>query len=239
MRSHCSLKVEPLARRPLSRIRTFYATNLPIGDFLGEVFYAVWMVVVSLGILGGTGFEGGVIIFVILIAFMVNITWGIIDGFTVMYSGIIERARNDKIIHALQSKRDAESFREGNEALSEGITSVLGPDERRKVLDIIASSTPIEGDPYTRPYRPLREDLRYALGILSIDASLVIPLVVPFLIFSDPSQALYFSRLVATVIFVIVGINYAKHLNRRRWLAALFLGTLCFTLFNLAYLAGW
>ncbi len=220
-------------------MRTFYATNLPIGDFLGEVFYAVWMVVVSLGILGGTGFEGGAIIYVVLIAFMVNITWGIIDGFTVMYTGIIERARNDKIIHALQNEDNADSRREGNVALSEGITSVLGPADRQKVLNMIAASKCIDWDPATKPYRPRREDLRYALGILSIDASLVIPLVAPFAIVSDPYQALYLSRLIATVIFVILGAYYAKHLNRRRWLAALFLGTLCFSLFNLAYLAGW
>jgi hypothetical protein len=67
--------VKNLARRPLSRIRTFYATNLPVGDFLGEVFYAVWMVVVSLGILGGTGFEGGAIAYVVLIAFIGEELW--------------------------------------------------------------------------------------------------------------------------------------------------------------------
>lgn len=233
------LVVNNLARRPLSRIRTFYATNLPVGDFLGEVFYAIWMVVVSLGILGGTGFEGGAIAYVVLIAFLVNITWGLIDGFTVMYSGIIERARNEKIIHALQNKGDADSLREGNEALSEGITSVLGPDDRRKVLDMISAVDSIEGDPTTKPYHPRRDDLRYAVGILSIDFTMVIPLVTPFLFMSDPSQALYVSRLVATVMFAILGAYYAKHLNRRKWLAALFLGTLCFALFNLAFLAGW
>ena len=228
-----------MARRPLSRLSTYYATNLPVGDFLGEVFYAIWMVVVSLGILGGTGFEGGAIAYVVLIAFMVNITWGLIDGLTVMYSGIMERARSERIIHALQSKGDAGSRREGSVALSEGITSVLGPADQQRVLDMIASAAPIDGDPATKPYRPRREDLRYALGILSIDVLLVIPLVAPFAIMSDPSQALYLSRLVATVMFAILGAYYAKHLNRRRWLAALFLGTLCFSLFNLAYLAGW
>lgn len=228
-----------MARRPRFRLRTFYAENLPFGDFLGEAFYAVWMVVVSLGILGGTGYEGGAIAYVIFIALAVNITWGLIDGLTVMYTGIIERARNEKIIYGLQRKGDAQSIKEGNEALSEGITSVLSPVDREKVLDLIAAADPIDEDPTKKPYYHQKEDRRYALGILSIDTLMVIPLIAPFLLLPDPVQALYLSRLIATLIFAILGVYYAKQLNRRRWLAALFLGTLCFSIFNLAYLAGW
>lgn len=228
-----------MARRPLTRLRSFYSRNLPLGDFLGEAFYAVWMVVVSLGILGGTGFEGGAIAYVVFIAFGVNITWGLIDGLTVMYTGIIERARNERMIYALQHRGDAESRKEGDDALAEGITSVLSISDREKVLDMIASSDPIEADPAKKKYYPQSEDRRYALGILSIDALLVIPLIAPFLAVPDPSQALYTSRLIATAIFAILGAQYAKQLNRRRWLAALFLATLCFAIFNLAYLAGW
>lgn len=228
-----------MAQRLLPMIRTFYRTYLPIGDYLGEMFYAVWMVVVSLGILGGTGFEGGAIAYVILIAFMVNTGWGLIDGLTVMHTNIIERARSEKAIYDLQTKGDAESRKAGAEALSEGITSSLSPSELEKVLDMIALSEPSGEDPRYKRYRPHREDWDYALGILGIDVLLVVPLVAPFLIFPDPLQALYASRLIATVIFATIGAFYAKYLNRRRWLAALFLGTLCFSLFTLTFLGGW
>jgi len=229
----------PMVVRILRRLRSFYAANLPIGDFLGEAFYAVWMVVVSLGILGGTGFEGGAIAYVIFIAFMVNIVWGSIDGLSVMYTNIIERAHSEKMVYDLQNKGDAASRSEGDAELSEGITYILSPSDRARVLDMIASSERITIDPRSKAYRPLRTDRQYALGIFSIDVLLVVPLVAPFLFIPDPSQALYLSRLIATVMFAILGTYYAKHLNRRRWLAALFLGTLCFALFNLAFLAGW
>jgi hypothetical protein len=223
----------------LFRLRTFYAKNLPTGDFLGEAFYAIWMVVVSLGILRGTGFEGGAIAYVIIIAFLVNITWGLIDGLTVMYSNIIEKARYEKLIYDLQTKSDAGSREAGDAALTEGITFILSPADREKVLDMIASADHIDGDPSSKPYRPVRSDIYYALGILSIDVLLVVPLVAPFLIMSDPSEAQYLSRLIATAIFAALGAHYAKHLNRRRWLAALFLATICFGVFNLAFLLGW
>lgn len=225
--------------RPLSRMRSFYSTYLPLGDFLGEMFYAVWMVVVSLGILGGTGFDGGAIAYVIIIAFTVNIVWGSIDGLTVMHSNIIERVRDEKIIYGLQTGGDVEARKLGADALSEGITSTLNPSDREKVLDMIASSKTIEEDPAAMPHYPRREDWNYALGILSIDVLLVIPLVAPFVIFPEPHQALYLSRAIATAIFAVLGAFYAKHLNRRRWLAALFLGTLCSSLFIMVFLAGW
>jgi VIT1/CCC1 family predicted Fe2+/Mn2+ transporter len=156
-----------------------------------------------------------------------------------MHTNIIERARSEKAIYDLQTKGDAESRKAGAEALSEGITSSLSPSELEKVLDMIASSEPSGEDPRYKRYRPHREDWDYALGILGIDVLLVVPLVAPFLIFPDPLQALYASRLIATVIFATIGAFYAKYLNRRRWLAALFLGTLCFSLFTLTFLGGW
>ncbi|MDW5562856.1 MAG: hypothetical protein SA339_06475 [Methanomassiliicoccus sp.] len=228
-----------MASRAFVRIREFYKRNLPIGDYLGEMFYAVWMVVVSLGILGGTGFEGGAIAYVVFIAFAVNTAWGLIDGLTVMHTNIIERSKSDKAIFDLQTKGDAGSRDAGMDALSEGITSTLSTDERGKVLDLISGSAPLKDNPYTKRYRPCKEDWTYALGILSIDFLLVIPLVFPFLIFSQTSVALYVSRMISTLLFAIIGAAYAKNMNRRRWVAALFLGTLCTSLFSLAFLAGW
>ncbi len=227
-----------MAKRLVPRTRAFYQKYLPIGDRLGEMFYAVWMVVVSLGILGGTGFEGGAIAYVIFIAFGVNAAWGVIDGVTVMHTNIIETARGERTIYQLQTKNDAEARKAGAEMLDDGITSNLSPADREKVLDIIASTTPLE-DPTKKHYRPTREDWYYALGIFAIDFLMVFPLVAPLVLFPNPHQAVYISRLLATVIFAIIGAAYARNLNRRRWLAALFLGTLCFSLFTLVFLAGW
>jgi hypothetical protein len=221
-----------------SRVREFYTKYLPLGDRLGEMFYAVWMVVVSLGILGGTGFEGGAIAYVVLIAFMVNITWGLIDGITVMYSGVIERRRIDGVIHDLQTANDESSRKAGAIALGDGITSILDPTDRERVLDMIVASKRGE-DPQKTRYRPGREDWYYALGILVIDIVLVVPLIAPFFMFQEPATALQASRFIATVIFAGLGAAYARELNRNRWIAALFLGTLCLSLFSLVYMAGW
>jgi VIT1/CCC1 family predicted Fe2+/Mn2+ transporter len=227
-----------MAENVFDRTKRFYAKYLPVGDRLGEMFYAVWMVVVSLGILGGTGFEGGAIAYVVFIAFGVNIVWGVIDGLTVMHSNMIEKARSEKVVYDLRANDDLASREAGAEALEEGITADLSPADKEKVLDLIASAEP-GADPSNKRYRAQRDDWYYALGILAIDALLVIPLVVPLIFWPDPAQGLYFTRLVATAIFAVLGAAYARNLNRRRWVAALFLGTLCFSLFSLAFVAGW
>jgi hypothetical protein len=220
------------------RVRVFYSRYLPLGDRLGEIFYSVWMVVVSLGILGGTGFEGDAVTYVVLIAFAVNITWGLIDGITVMYSGIIERRRMDGLVHDLQARNEESSRRAAARALEEGVTGILSPSDKEKVLDMIVSSRRGR-DPMATRYYPGREDWYYALGILAIDLILVVPLIAPFFILTNPETALLASRFIATVLFAGLGAAYAKELNRNRWLAALFLGTLCLGLFSLMYMAGW
>jgi hypothetical protein len=220
------------------RVREFYNTYLPHGDRLGEIFYAVWMVVVSLGILGGTGFEGGAITYVVLIAFLVNITWGLIDGITVMYSGVIERRKTDGLIHDLQTNNDGSSRRAGASALEDGITSILDPADRERVLDMIVASRRGK-DPQKIRYYAEREDWYYALGILIIDLLVVVPLIAPFLMIQDPETALWASRLIASTIFAILGAAYARELNRNRWIAGLFLGTLGLSLSILAFMAGW
>lgn len=226
--------IEPI----FPRVREFYNTYLPHGDRLGEIFYAVWMVVISLGILGGTGFEGGAITYVVLIAFLVNITWGLIDGITVMYSGVIERRKTDGLIHDLQTNNDGSSRRAGASALEDGITSILDPADRERVLDMIVASRRGK-DPQKIRYYAEREDWYYALGILIIDLLVVVPLIAPFLMIQDPETALWASRLIASTIFAILGAAYARELNRNRWIAGLFLGTLGLSLSILAFMAGW
>jgi VIT1/CCC1 family predicted Fe2+/Mn2+ transporter len=174
----------------------------------------------------------------VLLAFSVNMTWGIIDGVSVMHTNVIARAQAEKKIYDLRTKNDAASRQAVVEILGGEVTSGMGEEERNKLIDLISRPPPGD-DPAKKKYYPGRDGWSYALGIFAIDTFLVIPLVVPLFIWSNPEQGLYVSRLVATVLFAILGAAYARNLNRRMWLAALFLGTLALSVASLAYLAGW
>jgi hypothetical protein len=227
-----------MVTRVVPRVRAFYAKYLPVGDRLGEMFYAVWMAVISLGVLGSTELDAGAIVYAILLAFGVNMTWGLIDGISVMHTNIIDRARTEQLIYDLRSRNDQPSREAALSSLDDSVTSGLDDAGREKVLDLVAAGA-AGADPKKKKYYPGREDWYYALGIFAIDTVLVIPIAAPLFIWSEPADAIYASRLVATVLFAILGAAYARNLHRRRWLAALFLGTLCFNIFSLAFLAGW
>ncbi|KQM11624.1 hypothetical protein AOA80_07155 [Methanomassiliicoccales archaeon RumEn M1] len=223
---------------PAGRIGDFYRKYLPIGDRIGEMFYATWMVVVSLGIINSVEGQEEVIPLAIAIAFGVNIIWGIIDGTSVMLTGVIDRARRDQILFDLRTVGDPQTRQEAKGALDDTIASALSDEEKERIIDLLAEGEP-QGNPYIDPYHPSREDWYYVLGILAIDTFFVIPIIVPLLMVPDIADAILLSRMIATLIFAALGTAYAKRLNRSRLLAALFLGTLGFSVFSISYVLGW
>lgn len=80
-----------------ARMHRFYEAHLSIGDRLGESIYAVWMVVVSVGLINSElDITPEYVAVVVAIAFGVNLAWGLIDGITVMLTNVIDRARRDE-----------------------------------------------------------------------------------------------------------------------------------------------
>ncbi len=222
----------------LDRINAFIRRYVPKGDLIGEAFYAVWMVVISIGLINSGGGNGDLLWFAIAVAFIVNLGWGLIDGITVMHSHVIDEARNDQIVYDLRTSKNERSRRAARDALDETLLSRLDERDKEAAIDALSSGPPGE-NPYERRYYPVRENWLYALGILSIDVLMVFPIIAPLIIFGGTEFAVYLTRLVSTVIFALLGAAYAKNLNRNKWLAALFLGTLGLIVFTFAYEMGW
>lgn len=223
----------------IAKIRLFYDSYFAIGDRLGERFYAIWMVVVSIGLLNSGGLvTPDKIHYVVAIAFTVNLGWGIIDGITVMLTNIIARAENDRILFDVRSSADGRAKDAALEALSDGLVAALPEDERRAIVARLADAAP-GPDPRAHAYKPTGQDWLYALGIVGIDVAAVIPVVAPIVLIADPATAVYVSRLVATAVFATIGVAYAGNLNYRRIPAAILLGGLGFALFTLSYAKGW
>ena len=93
-------------------ITGFQRRYMSFGDMLGEWFYGFLMVAVVCGIIGGyseillasnLGY-GRIYLTVVLVVltFGVNITWGIIDGTTVIYGGLTDKADLERTISKLK-----------------------------------------------------------------------------------------------------------------------------------------
>ncbi|MCW5696808.1 MAG: hypothetical protein KIS96_08755 [Bauldia sp.] len=222
----------------LARIRRFYSDHISIGDRLGEAVYAVWMAVVSIGLINSeTEITADLVGEVIAIAFAVNIVWGVIDGVTVMLTNIIDRRRREQIVHDLRAGVK-NARKRAMEALDETIAGVLSGAAKANIVAAIAAG-PAGPDPGRSPARPTRADWLYALGIVLIDTALVVPLVLPLMLIDDIDTAIYVSRMIAVTIFAALGAAYARNLNRRPAIAALLLGGFGYAFFTAVYEAGW
>ncbi len=124
------------------------------------------------------------------------------------------------------------------EQLEDSVAAGLAEDDKARVVAMIAAGVAGD-DPARRRYRPGREDWLYAASIVAIDTLIVIPVVLPLVLFADKELAVYLSRLVSTAIFAGLGAAYARNLNRNPVLAALVLGALGYAVFTAAYAAGW
>lgn len=221
----------------LTFVRQFYARNVPVGDRLGETFYAVWMAVVSIGLINATtNITPDVVWHVVGVAFSVNIVWGLFDSITAMYTNIIDRARCERLLFALRSGDPAAGARVAAEfdgTVAEGLADA----DKQRIVAALAAQ-PAGPDPAQRRYGPDGDDLRYAFGIFLIDVALVVPVVLPLLVVRDVETAIYISRMVATAIFASLGWAYARRLNRNPRIAAAVLGLLGFLLFTGAYASG-
>src|SRR5512137_2396970 len=134
-------------------IRGFQRRYMSFGDMLGEWFYGFFMVAVVCGIIGGYSeilLEGSLgygriylTVVLLVLTFGVNICWGFIDGITVIYGGLTDKADLEKTISKLKKDRNNRELR--NKVLdSIGDSSVdyLPDEEKEKIVDRIIDEAP-------------------------------------------------------------------------------------------------
>lgn len=207
---------------------------IPVGERMSELFYANWMVVVSIGLLGAMEASIGSIVVVTIAAFSVNIIWGIIDGVTVMYGMVIGRREQNRIIRRLQ-EGDATARADARRSLGDTIAASLDESDMDKVIDLISKSRQVE----ECRGRPLKSDIGYALGIVFLDFIMVFPLIVPLYLIQDYHTAVYASHMISVAIFAVLGAAYARRLDRSIWKTAILFAIMGTILATVVYEAGW
>lgn len=232
-----------MASDPITR---FQSTYLSYGDRLNEWFYGFLMVAVVVGIVGGfstlllnnhIGFGRGYLTLVLLvITFGVNISWGIIDGITVIYGGLTDRADLEKILGRLKMDRNDRALRDRVlTSLGDSPAVYLPDEEKEKMVDRIIDEAP----EVPAKYHLDRDDRNTLIAIASCDILAVIPVILPYLIFGFGTFPLMLSRLIASVAIGYIVFLYAEHTGRRKWLAAGIFMVLTVLLMQITYYYGW
>jgi hypothetical protein len=227
-------------------ITGFQRRYMSFGDMLGEWFYGFLMVAVVCGIIGGyseillesnLGYGRIYLTEVLLVlTFGVNIAWGIIDGSTVIYGGLTDKADLEKVIAALRKDRNNRELRDKVlDSLGDSSVDYLPDEEKEKIIDRIideAPEAPVK-------YQMSRNDRNTLIAIASCDILAVIPVILPYLLLGFGKTPLVLSRLIASVAIGYICYLYAEHTGRNKWLTAGIFVIFTLVLMQITYYFGW
>jgi hypothetical protein len=212
------------------------------GSWLSEWFYGFIMVAMVSGMITGYTFIGlqlfrwEITLWLIVVTFGVNIGWGLIDGFTVVYGGLVDKADDEKLIGNLKKDKSNEKLRGTLLGSIDGsVAGYVSEEDQANLADKIID----QGPEAKKTYHFTKEDRNIVLATVSCDALAVIPVILPYLILGFTTLAFTLSVLIASFAMAYIIFVYAKRTGRRKWMGAsiFFIFALVMTL--LAYYFGW
>jgi hypothetical protein len=227
-------------------ITGFQRRYMSFGDMLGEWFYGFIMVAVVCGLLGGVseillnnnmGFGRTYLtVMLVFITFGVNIAWGIIDGTTVIYGGLTDKADLERTISKLKKDRNNRELRDRVlDSLGDSSVDYLPDEEKEKIVDRIIDEAP---DAPVK-YQMSRDDRNTLVAIASCDILAVIPVILPYLLLGFGKTPLLLSRLIAAVAIGYICYLYAEHMGRNKWLTAGIFVIFTIVVMQITYYFGW
>jgi len=219
---------------------------MSFGDMLGEWFYGFIMVAVVCGLLGGVseillnnnmGFGRTYLtVMLVFITFGVNIAWGIIDGTTVIYGGLTDKADLERTISKLKKDRNNKELRDKLlDSVGDSSVDYLPDAEKEKIVDRIIDEAP---DAPVK-YQMSRDDRNTLIAIASCDILAVIPVILPYLLLGFGKIPLLLSRLIASLAIGYICYLYSVHMGRNKWLTAGIFVIFTIVVMQITYYFGW
>ncbi len=214
----------------------YFRDNLSLGNRLSECFYGVMMVVIVTGLINnGMPPTQTTLRLLLIAALAINISWGIIDGVTSMYGGLVNRADYLRIANAFRADTtDPEKKAMVAKSLQGTIVENLSEADQAKVVDMIGS-----GEIASARYPATRSDWNVAIATLFIDIVLVFPVVLPYFLIDSVRWAVFASHTIAIVFFAIIAMLWAKYLGLNLLKAGIIVVLITWITVYSAYLIGW
>lgn len=216
---------------------TFVRNNLSLGSRLSELFYGVTMVVILTGMINMEMPPTQSTLRLLMFgALAVNISWGIIDGVTGMYGGLVNRSDYNRIANEYrEDNANPEKRKMVARSLQGTIVENLREDEQARVVDMIGAGHPVTGQRY--PAR--HEDWNMAIATILIDFVLVFPVVIPYFLIDSVRLAVFVSHVIAIVLLAVVAVVWAKKLHLNTWKAGIIIALISFIAIYSTYSIGW
>jgi len=216
--------------------------HMSYGSWLAEWMYGFIMVAVVTGMINGYGqlalslFRWEITVWLIVVTFGVNVAWGLIDGLTVIYGGLTDKADQEKLISEVRKDRNNPELRKGILALlDDSVVECLSDEKKEKLIDEVID----HGAAFKKRYKLTREDRRILIATASCDILAVVPVILPFIVLGFTGAALTLSRIIAATAIGWIVFKYAEHTGRRKYLAAAVFFFLTLVMMAVTWYYGW
>jgi len=216
--------------------KKFLGAYTSASERYAEAFYGIIMVTGCTGMVSlGVPKEEAGVQFMLWTALLVNILWGLIDGFTVIYGTMVDEVASDVAVEDLRSGKDGgKSADDIIDELDGSLIGKLGDEDKAKIAQIIQSS---------KGYTPFVNKIRWPeikriLAIFSVDFLTVFPVAIPYIFLTDMTQAVRWSFVIATFLMAFLGYQWAKYGRMSRWKIALLFSSFTIFLLILSFVLG-
>jgi hypothetical protein len=215
----------------------FFKENLSLGNRLSECFYGVMMVVIITGLINtGLPPTDETLRILLIVSLGVNISWGIIDGVTAMYGGLVNRADYLRLANAFRDdpgnslKRDAVA-----RTLQGTMAENLSEEQQAVVVDMIGDGTPVRN----KKFPPTVSDWKVAAATILIDFVLIFPVIIPYFLIDTVRWAVFASHMIAILLLAGVAIIWARYLGLNSLKAGVIIALISFAAIYSTYAIGW
>lgn len=145
-----------------------------------------------------------------------NLAWGLIDAIMYLMACLTGRAEERRTVLAVSRAASPEdAYRAIEAALPPVVAAIMRRDDLERIR-VAVSKLPITSE------RPgfLREDWLGATGVFLLVFVTTLPVVLPFVLFSDPQTALRASNAVALLMLFLTGYSFGRHAGHHPLLMA-------------------
>jgi VIT1/CCC1 family predicted Fe2+/Mn2+ transporter len=216
----------------LSRV-SFIARYLDPAEILGEFLFGLIMVLTfTLGAAVAGGYERGLL----LAAIGCNVAWGVIDGMLVVMSNRYTRRRRGLLVREISAATDeGRALAAIREEFESGVSADARPEDRERLYRSLYGF-------YSRaqaiPMTITGADLATWFAVFVVVVASALPAVLPFLVISDPHDALRASNALLIILLFVAGWHYGRHIDVPPWLAGLVLTAIGVALVAIAIVLG-
>ena len=186
-------------------MRSFFQRHLDPSSRIGEAMFGLIM---ALGIIGavrlGSAEASSRQLFLDVLG--CNVAWGIVDGVMFVMLALFERGRKARIVRSVLSTPNDDAIERIHLELGDRLEPLTTPDERRQIYQWVlnlAKRTSRE-EP-----RIQREDILGGIAVGSLILVMTLPILVPFVLFSNPVVAVRLSNLITLALLFWLGLWWA------------------------------